>query len=185
MSRVVFMLPLVILSLMIGASSQGYAEQTSGSDEVDQIFSSQVNSSEEMATLVKENKRCIRCHKKKRLLKEIKAIKSVGAHSSQTFYNNCTACHNSKGDHPKDNQSVILFSAHSTTEPLVQNTQCINCHAPTELRKAEWTHDVHMKPINCASCHSLHTASDPIIGIQKKKRISLCVDCHKNSKETE
>ena len=166
-------------------TSVAYAEQTVAGDEVNHIFNSQVNNSDEMAVLVKENKRCIRCHKKERLLKKIAAIKDVGAHSSRKFYDNCTACHNNKGDHPKDNSSVISFSKQSITSPLVQNEQCINCHAPKDLRQAEWTHDVHMKPINCASCHSLHAKRDPIIGIKKKSRIKLCVDCHKNIKETE
>lgn len=166
-------------------ASIAYAEQTVTSDEANQIFKSQVNSSDEMAVLVKENKRCIRCHKKERLLKKITAIKSVGAHSNRKFYDNCTACHNNKGDHPKESSSVISFSKHSITTPLMQNEQCINCHAPKDLRQTEWTHDVHMKPINCASCHTLHATSDPIIGIKKKSRIKLCVDCHKNIKETE
>lgn len=165
-------------------SSTSYAQEAIkskaalNSEEADQIFSSQINNDDEMAILIKENKRCIRCHKKQRLLKDIKPIKSVGAHSSRKFYNNCTACHENKGAHPKDETSIISFAQHSSISAQSQNEQCTSCHSPKDLRQAEWTHDVHFKQINCASCHDLHTDVDPIKGIDKKFRIQLCVDCH-------
>jgi len=175
----------ILLSLFVLCSSSfSYAQETINSkaaltsEEADQIFSSQINNDDERAILIKENKRCIRCHKKQRLLKDIEPIKSVGAHSSRKFYNNCTACHEYKGAHPKDEASIISFSEHSSISAQSQNEQCISCHSPKDLRQAEWTHDVHYKQINCASCHSLHTDVDPIIGIEKKLRIQLCVDCH-------
>ncbi|PSW05610.1 cytochrome c3 family protein [Photobacterium lipolyticum] len=175
----------IILSLFVLFSSYAsYAQENITSnksinhEETDQIFSSQVNSDDEMAILVKENKRCIRCHKKQRLLKDIEPIKSVGAHTSRKFYNNCTACHGNKGAHPRDNASIISFSEHSNISALSQNEQCLTCHLPKDLRQTEWTHDVHYKQINCASCHSLHTDVDPVIGIEEKSRIQLCIDCH-------
>jgi cytochrome c-type protein NrfB len=165
-------------------SSSSYAQEAINSkaalnrEEADQIFSSQINNDDEMAILIKENKRCIRCHKKQRLLKDIKPIKSVGAHSSRKFYNNCTACHENKGAHPKDETSIISFAEHSSISAQSQNEQCISCHSPKDLRQADWTHDVHYKQINCASCHDLHTDVDPIISIENKSRIQRCVDCH-------
>lgn len=145
-------------------------------------FSSQVTNDAEMQILVKENKRCIRCHKKKRLLKNIDAISSVGAHTSPEFYNNCTACHGRKGAHPKDSDvlNIIPFDDHIDMPILVQNEQCIACHIPQNLRRSEWTHDVHVTKLTCSNCHNLHADSDPIIGISKKFRIGLCATCHED-----
>jgi cytochrome c-type protein NrfB len=141
-------------------------------------FALQITNNTDMETLIKENTRCIRCHKVKRKIKNIAAIKIQGAHSNKKYSNNCTACHGNKGKHPKDGSNIINFSPKSLTPLLEQNGQCITCHAPTELRQAEWTHDVHYKKINCASCHQLHESVDPIINISRKPRIKLCVDCH-------
>lgn len=143
-------------------------------------FSSQISNEAEMEILIKENKRCIRCHQKKRLLKNIDAITSVGAHASTEFYNNCTACHGRKGDHPKDSDvvSVIPFDDHSDLPVFEQNRNCVSCHSPQSLRASEWTHDVHAAKLTCSNCHNLHRDSDPIIGISKKFRIGLCATCH-------
>ncbi|RPE97904.1 cytochrome C [Vibrio crassostreae] len=143
-------------------------------------FSSQITNEAEMQTLIKENKRCIRCHQKKRLLKNIDAITSVGAHTSTEFYNNCTACHGNKGTHPKESDvvNVIPFNDHIDMPIFEQNQQCIACHSPESLRASEWTHDVHATKLTCSICHNLHRDSDPIIGISKKFRIGLCATCH-------
>jgi len=180
MARLHCFINVILLSLFVLClSSISNAQETVNSEHANQIFSSQVNSDSEMAILVKENKRCIRCHKKQRLIKKVNAITNVGAHSSNQFKDNCTACHGNKGSHPKDDASIISFSEHSTLSTLSQNEQCISCHTPEALRQAEWTHDVHYKQIYCASCHSLHTEADPINGIENKRRIEMCVDCHK------
>ncbi|PKH02810.1 cytochrome C [Psychromonas sp. MB-3u-54] len=149
-------------------------------------FEIQVENKAEMEKLIKENRRCIRCHQVERKLKKIPAVTVQGAaHGSEKFYDNCTACHGDKGKHPKQDVSVISFAAHSPTPLAQQNGQCLKCHTPVELRKAEWTHDVHYKKINCASCHKLHDAVDPIINIERKSRIKLCVDCHHSINESQ
>lgn len=145
-------------------------------------FDSQVSNEREMTQLVKENQRCIRCHKKTRLIKNIAAITSTGKHSSAEFYNNCTACHGVKGQHPKDGMldTVVPFDDHANLDIFAQNQQCITCHSPAALRSIEWTHDVHANKMTCATCHSMHTDSDPIIGINSKVRIGLCIMCHES-----
>ncbi|HEY5716104.1 MAG TPA: cytochrome C, partial [Psychromonas sp.] len=141
-------------------------------------FAVQAKNDAEMEKLIKENRRCIRCHKAERKLKKIAAVKMQGAHGSEKFYDNCTACHGNKGRHPKEDFSIISFSKNTHTPLIQQNSQCIACHTPVQLRKAEWTHDVHYKKISCAACHHLHDARDPIVNIERKSRIKLCVDCH-------
>lgn len=160
----------------IGLSSFASCEASSSDSEA--IFARQTANNAELEQLIKENKRCIRCHRVKRKLKNIPAMKMQGAHASITFYDNCTACHGDKGKHPKEGTNIIHFSAQSTSPLKQQNDQCSTCHTPTELHQAEWTHDVHYTKINCASCHQLHGTIDPIININRKARIKLCVDCH-------
>lgn len=148
-------------------------------------FAQQITSEQTMAVIAKENKRCIRCHQKKRLIKNIDAITSVGQHASRLYYDNCTACHGNKGEHSKDDHAIIGFNHTNRSTIFEQNQQCITCHQPQALRAAEWTHDLHVKEMFCSTCHSLHQPRDPIIGITKKFRIGLCAFCHdKRSEET-
>jgi len=182
LQRSLFFMSLCILCLSSSAYSN---EKISGINhpvfEVD--FAMQVKNDAEMEKLIKENTRCMRCHKVERKLKKIAAVKMQGAHASEKYLGNCTACHGDKGQHPKDDFSIISFSDHTQTPLTLQNGQCISCHTPAQLREADWTHDVHYKNINCAACHKLHDAVDPVINIERKTRIKLCVDCHVSFKK--
>ena len=66
-----------------------------------------------------------------------------------------------------------------------QNGVCMSCHEPDDLRKALWAHDVHATRVSCTSCHQLHPAKEPMVGIPEKSRIKLCVDCHRKQHETD
>ncbi len=66
-----------------------------------------------------------------------------------------------------------------------QNGVCMSCHEPDDLRKALWAHDVHATRISCTSCHQLHPAKEPMVGIPEKSRIKLCVDCHRKQHEAD
>ncbi len=166
------LLCLTLLSLLLGSYPAGAIDLKT------KAFSSQANDDAQMVVLIKENKRCIRCHHKPRLIKGIEAITSVGVHASSDFYNNCTACHGPKGDHPKRSDAIISYKIQSDMSVFTQNKQCIACHSPDHLRSSEWTHDVHATKLLCSTCHSLHREFDPIIGIDKKIRIGLCRTCH-------
>ncbi|MCJ2377850.1 cytochrome C [Vibrio sp. ZSDZ34] len=143
-------------------------------------FDSQLSTENNLSVIEKENRRCIRCHQKKRLLKGIEAITSVGVHASAKFYDNCSACHSNKGHHPKDDAfpNVIPFDNHANLSAFEQNERCIACHSPASLRDSEWTHDVHVNKMVCSTCHSLHQDVDPFRGISKAFRIGLCATCH-------
>ncbi len=158
---------------------------TAAAADISPSFDQQITPQQTIEVITKENKRCIRCHQKQRLIKNIDAITSVGRHASRLYYDNCTACHGNKGDHPKDDHAIIGFNDTNRSTIFEQNQQCITCHQPQVLRAAEWTHDLHVKKMFCATCHSLHQPSDPIIGIAKKFRVGLCVFCHdKRSEDT-
>ncbi|MDA6076949.1 hypothetical protein O0544_12165 [Edwardsiella anguillarum] len=52
-----------------------------------------------------------------------------------------------------------------------------------EAAKAFWPHDVHLTTVNCAACHSLHPQSDPVIRLNERERVALCVDCHRQQQD--
>ncbi|UJF18691.1 cytochrome C [Vibrio sp. SS-MA-C1-2] len=141
-------------------------------------FELQLNDDNDLKSIVKENKRCIRCHKKKK--KSADPIKTVGAHQSEAFLDNCTACHNSKGKHPrKRDKTVMGYSEESHFTIIEQNNSCIDCHGAEELQQADWTHAMHEKDTQCIDCHTIHVDLDPMSGITKKARTEICADCHK------
>lgn len=143
-----------------------------------QSFEQQLTSEADLEIITKENQRCIRCHKKERLIKKIQAISSVGAHTSEKFMDNCTACHGMKDKHPKNSDNLVYFSKKSPKSIFEQNQSCSTCHTEKQLRDADWTHDVHVRSVLCSSCHTLHSKVDAIKNIEHVDRILLCIDCH-------
>ncbi|WP_337077289.1 cytochrome c nitrite reductase pentaheme subunit [Aeromonas dhakensis] len=98
----------------------------------------------------------------------------------------CTNCHgNASADHRKQRGGIVdVMRFGDDTFPLSQqNGVCMSCHEPDDLRKALWAHDVHATRISCTSCHQLHPAKEPMVGIPEKSRIKLCVDCHRKQHE--
>ncbi|MEH6453382.1 MAG: cytochrome C [Psychromonas sp.] len=186
MSKIpVIFLPFLLFLLgffMILYTAPVYADEVISPTPANEIFASQVHSENDLIRLSKENKRCIRCHQKTRLLSETKAITTVGLHKSEEYFDNCTACHQNKNAHPKKDAkpSIIAFDDHAEMPIFTQNQQCINCHTPDALRKSEWTHDVHATKLTCSNCHNMHKERDPIVGISPQFRIGLCATCHEN-----
>ncbi|WP_378081739.1 cytochrome c nitrite reductase pentaheme subunit [Aeromonas bestiarum] len=114
-----------------------------------------------------------------------------GKHGSVTNPNTgeqvtCTNCHgNASADHRKQRGGMVdVMRFGNEAFPLSQqNGVCMSCHEPDDLRKALWAHDVHATRVSCTSCHQLHPAKEPMVGIPEKSRIKLCVDCHSKQHE--
>ncbi|MDF2413554.1 cytochrome c nitrite reductase pentaheme subunit [Aeromonas sp. 1HA1] len=114
-----------------------------------------------------------------------------GKHGSVTNPNTneavtCTNCHgNASADHRKQRGGMVdVMRFGDEAFPLSQqNGVCMSCHEPDDLRKALWAHDVHATRVSCTSCHQLHPAKEPMVGIPEKSRIKLCVDCHSKQHE--
>lgn len=109
-----------------------------------------------------------------------------GKHASVTSPNTgeavtCTNCHgNVSAKHRKQRGGMVdVMRFGDEAFPLdQQNGVCMSCHEPDALRKSLWAHDVHASKLACTSCHALHPAKEPMVGIAEKSRIKLCVDCH-------
>lgn len=132
--------------------------------------------------------KCIQCHKE--------AKHSLhGSHGENVLKKrgseiNCTTCHGNIGpDHRENGSTVTKFhSAQSKTAPhkqhlsqqeiLQANEQCVACHTPHDLQKANWTHDVHAKNLTCSNCHQVHAKKAKVLDMDATQKVKMCVDCH-------
>lgn len=128
------------------------------------------------------NQGCLDCHKQPQDVLHGRHGKELNPSTQQAI--TCTNCHGnvSLEQHRDGAPDVMRFnrSGHSAAQ---QNSVCMSCHLPEKLQKAFWPHDVHLSAVSCASCHSLHPQSDPVIQLDDRSRISLCVDCHRQQRD--
>ena len=177
-------LRLMLMAAMLLTSLQGQAaEATSAPAALPQTH--------DVAFLRSPDKACTDCHKEQ-------TEGMHGKHGQATNPNNlapvtCTNCHGQPSpqhregvkdvmrfsDSFNDKQSALAEKQSTGTYPIAeQNGVCMSCHDPKVLREALWAHDVHATKLSCTSCHALHPAKEPMVGIAEKSRIKLCVDCH-------
>ncbi len=136
-----------------------------------------------------KNNNCARCHREeeKERMQGLH-IRSWNAHTNELIL--CTDCHGKMTPaHRTGELDTIRFN--NDEFPLEQrNNACMSCHDKDIdlMRSKEWTHDVHVSVIGCASCHTLHAPVDSMQRIAdlletdrpaaRKTRVKLCVDCH-------
>ncbi len=93
----------------------------------------------------------------------------------------CASCHGASLDHAdgdKDNRpapDVTFREADASTG----NAQCLTCHVGEQ--NTHWQGSAHQREnVACASCHSPHAASDPVL--DKTMQAEVCVTCHVEQK---
>ncbi|WP_027697322.1 cytochrome c nitrite reductase pentaheme subunit [Vibrio litoralis] len=135
-----------------------------------------------------KNYACTQCHKDEHDVLLGQHAKALNEKTGRNI--GCIDCHNDiSASHRDGAPNVVKFRqgqvvageskpAHDLAWVKTQNSQCIDCHQGEQLRKANWTHDVHALKLTCSSCHSIHPEKDPMQGIERKPRIKMCVDCH-------
>ncbi|MGB2078612.1 MAG: cytochrome c nitrite reductase pentaheme subunit [Vibrio sp.] len=135
-----------------------------------------------------KNYACTQCHKDDKTVFKGEHAKQINPKTSRAI--GCIDCHQNIGPEHRDGaKNVTKFSpgqvkagtdkpAHDKAWIAKQNKQCVECHDGEQLRKAEWTHDVHVQKLTCASCHKIHPAKDPMQDIGHDSRVNKCVDCH-------
>ncbi|MDR0807258.1 MAG: cytochrome c nitrite reductase pentaheme subunit [Enterobacteriaceae bacterium] len=124
---------------------------------------------------------CTQCHKENKNGMHGTHAKAINPNTALPV--TCTNCHgNISPDHRDGVPDAMRFN--KDTFPVdKQNQVCLTCHQPEKLRKALWAHDVHILKTSCASCHKLHSATDPVKGLDQKGQIKLCVDCHSKQQQ--
>ncbi|WP_429033246.1 cytochrome c nitrite reductase pentaheme subunit [Aeromonas veronii] len=173
-------LRLMLMAAMLLTSLQGQAAEPAAAP---------VPATHEVEFLRNPDKVCTDCHKEQ-------SEGMHGKHGQATNPNNlapvtCTNCHGQPSPQHREGVKDVMRFSHSLKDkesiklyPISeQNGVCMSCHEPKELREALWAHDVHAIKLTCTSCHQLHPAKEPMVGIPEKSRIKLCVDCHSKQHE--
>ena len=91
----------------------------------------------------------------------------------------CETCHGPRGRHKGTNEPMITFGEQGNVSGELQNTVCLSCHQ--DDTRMHWKDSLHAdEDIACASCHNIHTGSDPVLS--RAKQVEICTDCHTEQK---
>lgn len=132
--------------------------------------------------------KCIQCHKDSK--QTLLGSHGEKAHQELGREVNCVDCHRSIGPDHREGAPLVNKFASAQSQPgsdkiwlepeaiLKANAQCMDCHQPSKLQEYSWTHDVHAKNLTCSNCHDVHASQAKVLGLERKERIKLCVDCH-------
>lgn len=127
-------------------------------------------------------RKCVRCHNEESehpVLSILKTRHAVVADERTPMSNHaCTACHGPSEAHLDDDAAApdVTFEEQ---DARVANAQCQSCHNGKQLM--HWQGSRHQaENVACASCHSPHLASDPVL--DKVTQPDVCVSCHGEQK---
>ncbi|GIU17610.1 DmsE family decaheme c-type cytochrome [Shewanella sp. MBTL60-007] len=125
---------------------------------------------------------CLMCHRKSEKVMDLfKGVHgSVDSSKSPMAGLQCEACHGPMGKHNRGgNEPMIAFGPDSTLAPELQNSVCMSCHK--DDKRMDWNGGHHDNAdVACASCHSVHTAKDPVLS--KNTEMEVCTSCHTQQK---
>ncbi len=125
---------------------------------------------------------CLMCHRKSEKVMDIfnGVHGSVDSSKSPMAGLQCEACHGPMGKHNRGgNEPMIAFGPDSTLVAEKQNSVCMSCHK--DDKRMDWNGGHHDNAdIACASCHSVHTAKDPVLS--KNTEMEVCTSCHTKQK---
>ncbi len=125
---------------------------------------------------------CLMCHKKS---EKVMALFSgvhgaIESSKSPMAGLQCEACHGPMGQHQRGgNEPMITFGKDASLSAAKQNSVCMSCHQ--DDTRINWQGSHHDNAdVACASCHSIHTAADPIL--TKQNEVEICSQCHTRQK---
>ncbi|WP_238786942.1 DmsE family decaheme c-type cytochrome [Ferrimonas lipolytica] len=124
---------------------------------------------------------CLMCHKKD---DTVTAIFSgvhgdTGRSDGPMAQLQCESCHGPQGKHKGKNEPMIQFGADGNVSAELQDSVCLSCHQDSE--RMAWHDSLHtQEEISCVSCHSVHTAADPIL--KRGNEVASCTECHTEQK---
>ncbi|NRF62714.1 cytochrome c nitrite reductase pentaheme subunit [Vibrio coralliilyticus] len=179
---IVIMLKTILAFCLYGYSLHAVAADSSAP-------TAEESSTRHEVTLIRDKDyKCIQCHKDSK--ESLQQSHGENAHEILGREVNCTNCHSNIGpDHREGAPQVIKYSSAQSQQGtkktyldpdaiLKANSQCTDCHKPKYLREDSWTHDVHAKNLTCSNCHDVHASKAKVLGLERKQKIKLCVDCH-------
>lgn len=131
---------------------------------------------------------CTRCHdesESKPVLSILKSKHALTGDARTPFADQaCMSCHGDSKAHlqpaaggGKRALPDIVYGRSSLTPVAKRNETCLGCHQSG--MRMHWQGSRHESAnLACASCHTLHTQSDPILA--KSTQADTCVTCHKS-----
>ncbi|MGD8109522.1 cytochrome c nitrite reductase pentaheme subunit [Vibrio sp. TRT 21S02] len=176
----------IMLKSLLAFCLYGYSLHAVADDSA--AVANESSSRHEVELIRDRDYKCVQCHKDSK--ETLLGSHGEEAHKILGRDVNCTECHNNIGpDHREGAPLVTKFSSAQSqkgTEKvfmdpdliLKANSQCTDCHKPEYLRDDSWTHDVHANNLTCSNCHNVHASKGKILGLERKEKIKMCVDCH-------
>jgi len=95
----------------------------------------------------------------------------------------CESCHGPGTLHTKAKKTekrggtIINFGKNAWTPVKDQNDKCLACHQTHQ--RIQWKGSTHaFNDVACSSCHTIHTAKDPVM--DRFAQTQVCYSCHAN-----
>lgn len=143
-----------------------------------------------VSAALKEDAKCTRCHDESETRPVLSIYQTRHGVKADGRTPSCQSCHGPSEAHLKGDptaktrpQPDIVFKTRSGVyEPSDASTQsgaCLGCHEGG--KRAHWDGSQHQsRDIPCASCHSIHVKSDPVLA--KTTQPEVCFTCHKEQR---
>ena len=133
---------------------------------------------------------CTRCHDasdRHPVLSILKSKHAVMADPNTPFADQaCVTCHGASekhmeapGEATERASPEVVFGKDSDTPVAARNEVCLGCHNGGD--RMHWNGSAHQfADLACASCHTIHTGSDPVLTTELQP--DVCFNCHKNKR---
>lgn len=133
---------------------------------------------------------CTRCHDaadKHPVLSILKSKHAVMADPATPFADQaCVNCHGASekhmeapGDAATRAEPDIVFGKDGATPVAERNEVCLGCHDGED--RMHWKGSAHQfADLSCASCHTIHAGSDPVLATALQPEV--CFGCHRNKR---
>nr|WP_275060713.1 DmsE family decaheme c-type cytochrome [Ferrimonas lipolytica] len=125
---------------------------------------------------------CLMCHKKSdKVMALFDGVHGRMDHKDSPMAGlQCEACHGPMGKHNKGGKEpMIAFGEGSPLSSEKQNSVCLSCHQDEE--RMAWHSSTHnLEELDCADCHQVHAAKDPIM--EPATEVETCSNCHTRQK---
>ena len=141
---------------------------------------------------LKQDAVCTRCHDESEARPVLSIYQTKHGNRADPGAPVCTSCHGASKQHVTGGKTTgpasrpapdVLFKAKGGAYPassaLVQGEACMTCHK--DGKRTHWDGSQHQsRDVPCASCHSVHVKSDPVL--TKVTQPDVCFACHKSER---
>lgn len=141
-----------------------------------------------VAESLKKDAVCTKCHDESEVKPVLSIYQTRHGVKADSRTPSCQSCHGDSEKHLKGDPNVkgraapdVVFKkgTYPATEADTQSGACLSCHQSG--KRNHWSGSQHQsRDIPCASCHSVHVKSDPVL--TKVTQPEVCFTCHKTER---